>query len=315
LAASAAIPPIPRWLGVLALLAIAATFGANHVAARLAFDHGVNVTTAVATRSIGTALFVLALLRMSRVSIRIPALTLRRGLAIGLLVSVQSWCLYSAVARIPVALALLVFNTFPIMLGVISWLAGGERPTRRTLIAMPVALLGLAIALDVTGFGATGGAASRSAVAGATGADGFVTMLPGVAFALTGSAAFGLALHLTSRWLPEIDGRLRTLMFMIVVAVAAGAVGAFVTGFDWPRDAAGWTGLSLLTVLYGMAITGLFIVLPRLGAVNNAAIMNFEPVAALGMAWAVLGQTIAPIQLAGGVVVIAAIVYLSAGRR
>jgi drug/metabolite transporter (DMT)-like permease len=308
---------MPRWLGVLALLAIAATFGANHVAARLAFDHGVNVTMAVATRSIGTALFVLVLLRLSRVSIRIPALTLRRGLAIGLLVSVQSWCLYSAVARIPVALALLVFNTFPIMLGVISWLAGGERPARRTLIAMPVALLGLAIALDVTGFGATGGADGRSAVGGAaaTGADGFVTMLPGVAFALTGSAAFGLALHLTSRWLPEIDGRLRTLMFMIVVAAAAGAGGAFVTGFDWPRDAAGWTGLSLLTVLYGMAITGLFVVLPRLGAVNNAAIMNFEPVAALGLAWAVLGQTIAPIQLAGGVVVIAAIVYLSAGRH
>jgi drug/metabolite transporter (DMT)-like permease len=312
---------MPRWLGVLALLAIAATFGANHVAARLAFDHGVNVTTAVAVRSIGTALFVLVLLRLSRVSIRIPTLTLRRGLAIGLLVSVQSWCLYSAVARIPVALALLVFNTFPIMLGVISWLAGGERPARRTLIAMPVALLGLAIALDVAGFGAsggaTGGADSRSAAGGAaaTGADGFVTMLPGVAFALTGSAAFGLALHLTSRWLPEIDGRLRTLMFMIVVAAAASAGGAFVTGFDWPRDAAGWTGLSLLTVLYGMAITGLFVVLPRLGAVNNAAIMNFEPVAALGMAWAVLGQTIAPIQLAGGVVVIAAILYLSAGRH
>jgi len=308
---------MPRWLGVLALLAIAAAFGANHVAARLAFDHGVNVTTAVAVRSIGTALFVLALLRLSRVSIRIPALTLRRGLAIGLLVSVQSWCLYSAVARIPVALALLVFNTFPIMLGVISWLAGGERPARRTLIAMPVALLGLAIALDVTGFGATGGADSGSTVAGAatTGAAGFVTMLPGVAFALTGSAAFGLALHLTSRWLPEIDGRLRTLMFMIVVATAAAGVGAFVTGFDWPRDAAGWTGLSLLTMLYGMAITGLFVVLPRLGAVNNAAIMNFEPVAALGMAWAVLGQTIAPIQLAGGVVVIAAIVYLSSGRH
>jgi len=308
---------MPRWLGVLALLAIAATFGANHVAARLAFDHGVNVTTAVAVRSIGTALFVLVLLRMSRVSIRIPALTLRRGLAIGLLVSVQSWCLYSAVARIPVALALLAFNTFPIMLGLISWLAGGERPARRTLIAMPIALLGLAIALDVTGFGATGGADSRAAVAGAAtvGAAGFVTMLPGVAFALTGSAAFGLALHLTSRWLPEIDGRLRTLMFMIVVAAAAGAVGAFVTGFDWPRDAEGWTGLSLLTMLYGMAITGLFVVLPRLGAVNNAAIMNFEPVAALGMAWVVLGQTIAPIQLAGGLVVIGAIAYLSAGRR
>lgn len=300
---------MPRWLGVLVLLAIAATFGANHVAARLAFDHGTSVSTAVAARSIGTALFVLALLRLSRVSLRIPGPTLRRGLLIGVLIAVQSYCLYSAVARIPVALALLAFNTFPIMLGLVSWLAGGERPARRTLVAMPVALLGLAIALDVAGVG------NRAAgAAGTTGAS-FAAMLPGVGFALGASVCFGVALHLIGRWLPAIDGRLRTLMFMVVVAVVTIAAGAATTGFHWPANATGWTGLTLLTVLYGTAITGLFVVLPRLGAVNNAAIMNFEPVAALGMAWAVLGQSVSAIQLFGGAIVIGAIVYLSTGPR
>jgi drug/metabolite transporter (DMT)-like permease len=297
---------MPRWLGVLVLLAIAATFGANHVAARLAFDHGVNVSTAVAVRSLGTALFVLALLRLSRVSLRIPGPTLRRGLLIGVLIAVQSYCLYSAVARIPVALALLAFNTFPIMLGLVSWLAGGERPARRTLVAMPVALLGLSIALDVAGIG-------NRAVAG-SGAS-FAAMLPGVGFALGASVCFGVALYLIGRWLPAVDGRLRTLMFMLVVAIVTIAAGAATTGFQWPADVAGWTGLTLLTVLYGTAITGLFVVLPRLGAVNNAAIMNFEPVAALGMAWAVLGQTVSVAQLFGGAIVIGAIVYLSTGPR
>lgn len=302
----AAEQPMPRWLGVIVLLGIAATFGANHVAARLAFDHGVGVSTAVAVRSLGTALFVLVLLRVSRVSLRIPGPTLRRGLLIGVLVAVQSFCLYSAVARIPVALALLAFNTFPIMLGLVSWLAGGERPARRTLVAMPVALIGLAIALDVAGVG-------NRAVAG--GGASFAAMLPGVGFALGASVCFGVALHLIGRWLPAVDGRLRTLMFMVVVAVVTIAAGAATTGFRWPDDATGWTGLTLLTVLYGAAITGLFVVLPRLGAVNNAAIMNFEPVAALGMAWAVLGQTVSPIQLLGGAIVIGAIVYLSTGPR
>lgn len=302
----AAEQPMPRWLGVIVLLGIAATFGANHVAARLAFDHGVGVSTAVAVRSLGTALFVLVLLRVSRVSLRIPGPTLRRGLLIGVLVAVQSFCLYSAVARIPVALALLAFNTFPIMLGLVSWLTGGERPTRRTLVAMPVALIGLAIALDVAGVG-------NRAVAG--GGASFAAMLPGVGFALGASVCFGVALHLIGRWLPAVDGRLRTLMFMVVVAVVTIAAGAATTGFRWPDDATGWTGLTLLTVLYGAAITGLFVVLPRLGAVNNAAIMNFEPVAALGMAWAVLGQTVSPIQLLGGAIVIGAIVYLGTGPR
>jgi len=42
---------IPRWLGIAILLAIAATFGGNYIAARVAFDHGVNITTVVALGS------------------------------------------------------------------------------------------------------------------------------------------------------------------------------------------------------------------------------------------------------------------------
>jgi len=136
-----------------------------------------------------------------------------------------------------------------------------------------------------------------------------------VGFALGASVAFGVALYLTGRWLPAIDGRLRTLMFMTTVGIVSIAAGAAGTGFGWPQDAPGWAGLSLLTVLYGSAITALFVVLPRLGAVNNAAIMNIEPVAALVLAWLLLGQTVSPVQLLGGAIVIGAIVFLSTGRR
>jgi len=62
---------IPRWVGIAMLLVIAAVFGSNHVAARIAFDHGTNVTTAVAVRSAGTALIVLLLLLFSGTSLRI----------------------------------------------------------------------------------------------------------------------------------------------------------------------------------------------------------------------------------------------------
>ena len=37
------------------LIGVAFVFGANHVAARVAFDHGLDVATAVAVRSLGTA--------------------------------------------------------------------------------------------------------------------------------------------------------------------------------------------------------------------------------------------------------------------
>src|SRR5947209_269065 len=112
--------PLPRWLGITLLLLISVLFGANHVAARLAFDHGLTVTTAVSARSAVTALAVLSLLLVFRVPLAMPGATLRRSLLIGTVLAVQSYCLYSSVARIPAALALLVFNTHPMLLTLLS---------------------------------------------------------------------------------------------------------------------------------------------------------------------------------------------------
>ncbi len=115
------------------MLVVATIFGSNHIAARIAFDHGVDVTTAVAVRSGITALAVLALLLAYRVPLRLPGATLGRGLAIGAILTVQSYCLYSSVARIPVALALLAFNTHPMMLSLIARVRSTRmmRPPRR----------------------------------------------------------------------------------------------------------------------------------------------------------------------------------------
>ena len=45
-------------------------------------------------------------------------------------------------------------------------------------------------------------------------------------------------------------------------------------------------------------------------AMGNSAIMNIEPIFALVLAWAILGQTIAPVQVAGGLVVVATVMWL-----
>jgi len=59
----------------------------------------------------------------------------------------------------------------------------------------------------------------------------------------------------------------------------------------------------------------MFVLLPRLGAVNNAAVLNFEPIAVLGLAWAILGQAVAPLQVAGACIVVGAIVWLGSGNK
>ncbi len=276
----------------------------------------------MAIRSVTTVVVVLCLLRATGSSLRLPRKTLGRGILIGLLLSVQSYCLYAAVARLPVALALLTFNTFPILLAAISWLLGGPAPGRRTLIAMPVILLGLTLALNVMGIGtpaATGGSAGLG--------ERWSEISAGVGFALCASSSFALALYLTTRWLGGVDGRLRAMLTMATVGAVvllagllAGLLGLAGEGgagaaFALPTGPRGWLGLVLLSLLYTTAFTTLFALLPRLGAVNNAPVLNFEPIAALVLASQILGQEVQAIQIAGALLVIGAIVFLTTGPR
>ena len=286
------------------LLLIALMMGANHVAARIAFNHGVDVATAVVFRSAVTALVIVLMLARQRVPVRFTPRHKRMLLAIGLLIGVQSLCLYSAVARLPVALALLAFNTYPIWTALWAWALYRQRPERALVLAMPVILIGLALALDVFGAASGLGAALQWSRIGA-----------GVAFGLAAAGTFGLALVVTQHEAADVDGRVRTATTLTLAGLVALVMVTAQGGFQLPQAPAGWGGLVMLTLLYGTAFTIMFTVLPKLGVVGNSAIMNVEPVFALVLAWLILGQAIAPVQVLGALIVVAAVMVLGLRRR
>ena len=278
--------------------------GANHVAARLAFNHGVDVATAVAVRSVITALVVALVVAANRVPLQFTARHRRFLPLIGLLIGVQSLCLYSAVARLPVALALLAFNTYPLWAALWDRMLYQRRPERAVLIAMPVILIGLALALDVFGAASGLGAAQQWGRIGA-----------GVAFALAAAATFGLAMILTQHEAGDLDGRVRTVSTLTIAGLIALATVTTQGGFHWPQATPGWWGLAALTFLYGTAFTIMFTVLPKLGVAGNSAIMNVEPVFALTLAWLILGQSIAAIQILGALIVVGTVMVLGLRKR
>jgi drug/metabolite transporter (DMT)-like permease len=286
------------------LLLIAFMMGANHVAARLAFNNGVDVVTAVSFRSVLTALVVGLILWQQKVQIQIESNHKKYMLIIGGLIAVQSVCLYSSVARLPVALALLAFNTYPLSTAFWARVLYKHQAEKAVLWSMPILLAGLALALDVLGAASGLGAAEHWSQIGA-----------GVAFALAASATFGLALVYTQHETTGLDGRVRTFSSMSIVGVLAVAVAMSQGGFHLPQAPAGWWGLGMLTFLYGTAFTILFTVLPKLGVVGNSAIMNVEPVFALVLAWALLDQAIAPIQLVGAFLVVGTVMWLGLRKR
>jgi drug/metabolite transporter (DMT)-like permease len=286
------------------LLLLACMFGGNHVAARIALDHGVDVVTAVAVRSLVTAAVVAAIVMLNRLPLRLSRRQLKVMPLIGLLVSIQSYCLYSAVARIPVGLALLAFNTYPLWTALAAWSIYRHRPERAMLVAMPVILFGLALALDVAGAASGLGARSHWGRIGG-----------GVAFALVAAATFGLVLALTQHEVADLDGRLRTALTMGMVGVLALIATIAQGGAHWPDASAGWWGLAALTLLSGTPLPIPFTLLPRLGVVGSSPILNVEPVAALLMAWLLLGQSIAAIQVVGALLVVGAVMALGLRRR
>lgn len=102
------------------------------------------------------------------------------------------------------------------LLTMLSWATGCPRPQLRSLVVMPIALIGLALALDVAGAAGAGGASD-----------------------------------LRGRW-AEIGAGIATNTLALPV----------------DRDAR--IGLALLTVFYGIAITSLFVLLPKLKSARSA---------------------------------------------
>ena len=290
---------LPPRLGIVILIIVASCFASNHFSARIAFDHGASVAAAVAVRASSTALFLVFVLKILRIPFVLPAGTRRWALLAGALIAVQSYCLYSAVAIIPPALALLVFQTSPMLYVLLTWAFGKQPPRAAALAPMALALAGLALALDIR----TDQLAARWSEIGI-----------GVSWAFASGVSMAFVYFLNGNALAALDGRLRTFVMTAVTAtivvVAAGAAGAL----RLPADAVGAAGLVSLTIFYCTAMIGLFAVLPRVAPSATVA-LNFEPIALLGLTWVFLDQRVSALQLAGAFLTVGAITWLGSMKR
>jgi drug/metabolite transporter (DMT)-like permease len=288
----------------LSLMLVALLMGSNHVAARVAFNHGLDVSTAVVIRSAFTAIMVSGLVVAQKIRFNVEPRQWRVLAVIAVLISVQSWTLYSAVAVLPVSLALLTFNSYPLWAAFWARVIYKHKSERQVLVLMPLLLLGLALALDVTGSASGLGAKAQWDLIGW-----------GVLCAVIGAATFGLVLVLIEFETKGLDGRLRTSLTMWMVTLITLGSTQYFGAFHWPQETVGWWGLLFLCLFYSSGITLMFTVLPKLGVVGNSAILNLEPIFALAMAWAILNQNISPSQLIGAFLVVGVVIKLGTRKR
>ena len=189
---------LPRHLAILLLMTVGTMFAANHVSARLAFDNGTGLLLAVLTRSGVACLILLALVIVQKKRLWLPSGTWPWQLVVGLLITIQSVSLYSAVARLPVVIALLLVNTFPIQLALLSWALGGPRPSLRSCLIMGTILIGLLVVLDIPAWLSSADSMGPEWVAG-------------IGFGLLAAFVFACALWVTEHRLSQVGSTLRSL--------------------------------------------------------------------------------------------------------
>jgi drug/metabolite transporter (DMT)-like permease len=268
----------------------AAAFGLVTTQSRLAYDAGSNPLTVVLIRSAAFAVVFGAVQLLGGRGLRLPRATLVATLWLAVLLLLMSAGYLGAVAYIPVGVAALVFFTFPFYVAVVSSLAGREPMTRAKGAALAVAFVGLALTLgpDIEGLD-----------------------WRGVACALAAAIAFGSAIAFGGKIMQRDDVLAVNVITNFWIALAVGAYVIATQNLAPPITKLGVIGLGGATICYLVAFTAWFLSLRFIGPIRVAMMFNIEPLVSIAAAWLILDEPLAPVQLLGGALVIAAVVALT----
>lgn len=285
-----------RAVGVVCIVASALAFGTMAILARIAYASGVDTATLLALRFTIAAALMLALARQRQT--RLPrGATLAAVIALGALgYGGQAFTFFSALTLAPAGLVALLLYLHPALVALLSAAFLHERLTRAKLAALAMALAGTALTV---------------APALADGADAPRAQPSGIAFGIAAAAIYAVYIVVGAR----VGRRVGSLpLATVVIASAAVVFGAWVAGRGpvWPGTAAGWVAIVAIAVLSTvLAITLFFAGLDRIGPTRASTLSTIEPLFTVLLAALVLGETIAPVQFAGGALILAAVVLLA----
>jgi drug/metabolite transporter (DMT)-like permease len=277
-----------------------AAFGAMAVFGKLAYREGANVATLLSVR-FGLAAAVFWTLVLAAGGAREVRALGRRDVGAGLALgacgyALQAGCYFAALERIDASLLALLLYTFPAMVAVAAVALGRERIDRRRLAALALSSGGLVLVVAGAGAGALD--------------------------PLGAGLGLGAALVYTTYILVSepIAGRIRPPVLAALVCTGAAAsltVGSALLGELRPGEltAAGWGWLACLVVVSTVASISLFFAgLRRVGPTTASILATVEPLVTVLLAFLIFGETLGMVQVAGGALVLAAVLVLQARR-
>jgi len=288
-----------RVCGTLLCLGSAAAFGAMAAFGKLAYGAGATVGTLLSVRFVLAAALLWGLVLASGAARQIGARDVALALALGGCgYATQAGCYFTALTRIDASLLSLLVYTFPAIVAVAAIVLGRERADGRRLTALALALGGLAL---VVGGGTAAGRLDPLGAALGLGA--------AVVYSTYILASEGVA------------GRVSPRLLAALVCTGAAVpltIGAALAGELRPGEltAAGWGWLAGIAVVCTVAAIGLFFAgLERVGPTTASILAAVEPLVTVVLAFALFGERLGALQLAGGAVMLGGVLVLNTRPR
>ena len=189
-----------------------------------------------------------------------------------------------------VANATVLCNLTPVVVTLFAWVAFRERPQRLFVVAIGLAMAG--------------------AFAMSAGADGNQGTNPRLGDLFSLSVALWYAGYFLAVKAARVTaGAMRVMLWSTGLGLPLLLVVSLALGEDLlPATAAGWGACAAMGVMHVVGQGGVAWALGRLPASLTAVTILIQPVVAALLGWVVFGETMTPVQMAGGAVVLAAVV-------
>lgn len=278
---------ISRRAAVALVLLSALGFGSMAIFAKIAYASGLTPTMLLTLR-FGLAAAMLAPLVWFR-RLRLPRGRTLAGFALmGALYTAQSQSYFTALMHASSGLVALLLYVYPVLVTLLAVALGWEKLDRRTFVLLALAIAGMMIML--------GGDLDGTAL--------------GITLGLMAAFIYAVYIVIGGRLTLGTDPLAATLIVMAAATAGNGSI-AIANGAALPSDATTWLAILAIAFASVVAIACFLVGIKHIGASQTSIISTLEPVITLCLGIALLGESASAGQLAGGAMVLAAVVLLA----
>jgi drug/metabolite transporter (DMT)-like permease len=277
--------------GAVLVIISAIAFGCMPLFAIYAYDAGVDPVTLLFLRFLMAGSLMLAVMLAKKIPFpRGPSLAGLVGMgALGYVG--QSLCYFNALTLASAGLVALLLYLYPALVTAFSALIFREPITRAKITALLLALCGAVLVIG------PGGEAQPL----------------GIILGLGAAFIYSLYILAGNRILKDVPAFPSSAVIMMSAGAAFGLLAAY-QGLHLPVNLSGWMAVFGLTIVSTIiAILTFMAGMQRVGPTNAALLSTLEPVVTLALAALLLGESLTLFKLAGGGLILAAVLILTKG--